>query len=125
MQTTKTLPSIASVEFPGRSDKEVETFLLAPDQCNFIKVRKLDDGEWIGLYKLAYTWSVCCGIGEITSFKYRWCFEDREEAEYMLATLESYDDPPHEDHRHSLRGHRYWGREPLLKMKDDNGIDRW
>lgn len=123
-QTTKTSHSRTSTEFPGMTDTEVESFLLSP-ACGFIKVRKLEEGEWIGLLRLAFTLSVCCGVGSITCFKYRWCFEDPAEAEHMFATLESYDDPPQEDHRHSLRGHRYWGRKPLLKMKDENGIDRW
>ncbi|AQT28746.1 hypothetical protein YOLOSWAG_274 [Erwinia phage vB_EamM_Yoloswag] len=114
-----------NVEFPNMTDKEVESFLLAPDQCNFVKVRKLEDGEWIGIYRLAYTWSVCCGIGEVTSFKYRWCFENREEAEYMFANCVDFDDEPDVDHRHTLVGHRYGSRGPRLVMLDQHGFPRW
>lgn len=122
---TKTTHSSPSPEFPGMPDTDVEAFLLDPDQCNFVKVRKLEDGEWIGIYRLAYTWSVCCGIGEITSYKYRWCFEQREQAEYMFANMVDFDEEPSEQHRSSLVGHRYGSRGPRLVLHDKNGFPRW
>lgn len=110
-----------TILFRASTDEQIETFLK---QQGFICVRKLPDGEWIGLLKLAFTMSVCCGIEEITPFKYRWCFADPVEALHLYTTIEEYDEIPHADHRHSLKGHR-WTTEPRIRLNDENGFPRW
>lgn len=92
------------------SDDEFVKFCL---ENGFISVRKLEDGEWVGLFPLLFTMSVCTGIEQITPFKYRWCFKDISEAENFYNTLMEYDEIPKE--RKSLKGHRYQ-TSPLLNM---------
>lgn len=100
-------------DFEGWTDEKVRDYLI--NSCEMLDVRKLADGEWIGLYRLIYTLSVCMGIGEITSFKYRWCFEDPTEAILFFHTAVEFDDIPVQ--RNSLKGHRYSERTgPLLKQ---------
>lgn len=119
---TKTTPSVINPQFDGMTDKEVESFLA---DNNFIMWRKLEDGEWIGLFRLAYTWSVCCGVERITQYKYRWCFESLEEATYMFDNCKDYDDEPEVDHRQTLVGHRYGSRGPRIMLYDKHGFPRW
>ncbi len=91
-----------TINFRASTDEQIEAFLK---EQGFIEVRKLDDGEWVGLLKLAFTMSVCCGVEEISPFKYRWCFADPTEALLFYATVKEYDEVP--EHKESLRGHRY------------------
>lgn len=54
--------------FGGMTDAEVGRFL---EENGFICYRKLPDGEWIGMLRLVFTMSVCCGITKLECFKYR------------------------------------------------------
>lgn len=112
-----------SVEFPNMTDEEVISYLI--EHCYPVKeheLRKLPDGEWIMLYRLAFTWSVCCGVGMHSMFKYRWCFEDKAEAEHFFNTCQNYDDIPVK--RNSLKGHRYLDK-PLYMEYDELGYEKW
>lgn len=106
-------------EFIGWTDEQVENFLT---ENRFIKTKKLSDGTWAGLYPLAYTLSVCCDIGKYTSYVYRWCFEDRNEAEAFLSELEDFDQVP--TSRESLVGHRHPNSSRLLST-NELGIKKW
>ena len=81
-------------------DPKFKNFLL--DQ-GYLNPRRLEDGEWVAMMPLMFTMSVCCGIGETQPFKYRWCFQDYEEAEAFLEDLVDFDDIPVK--RDSLVGH--------------------
>lgn len=100
--------------------KAFEEYLLT--QCDFMKVRQLADGSWIGVMRLMFTYSVCMDIDEVTPFRYRWCFQDKAEADYFFETAVDFDEVP--TRRVSLKGHRYRG-EPLLREKDEHGFDKW
>ncbi|HCU0313187.1 TPA: hypothetical protein OUE34_005267 [Klebsiella pneumoniae] len=91
---------------------EVENFLFGQ---GFIKVRKIDDGSWIGILPLAYTTSVCMDIEEITPFRYRWCFANPVEALYLFDTATEFYEIPKK--RSSLKGHRYRVAPLLVEMK--------
>lgn len=99
--------------------EEMRDFLL---QNNFMRVRQLEDGSWIGTMKLMFTTSVCMDIDELSPFRYRWCFADPEEANHFFDTAVDFDEVP--TRRTSLKGHRYRG-EPLLREKDEFGFDKW
>lgn len=100
-------------------DPEFKNFLL--DQ-GFLSPRRLDDGEWVAMLPLMFTMSVCCGIGEHHTYRYRWCFGDREEAELFLAELVDFDDIPTK--KDSLKGHRYL-TTPRYMETDQLGINKW
>ncbi|WP_151708839.1 hypothetical protein [Acinetobacter brisouii] len=104
----------------GMSDDEVRSYLL--NECDFMEVRKLEDGAWIGLLKLAFTLSVCMDIGPITPFAYRWCFKDPREARLFFSTAQAFDDIPAV--RTSLKGHRYIS-EPRIVEYDELGLPKW
>ena len=89
----------------------------------YIPPRQLADGDWAGIVRLAFTWSVCMGITPSMPFTYRWCFEDKAEAEFFLATAQDVDEIP--VRKTSLKGHRYTSREPLYREKDRLGFDKW
>lgn len=92
------------------NDIEFEKYCL---ENGFLSVRKLADGEWVGLFPLLFTLSVCTGIEEITPFKYRWCFSDSNEAKLFYNSITEYDEIPLE--RQSLKGHRFQST-PLLNL---------
>lgn len=100
-------------------DPEFKNFLL--DQ-GFLSPRRLEDGEWVAMLPLMFTMSVCCGIGEHHTYRYRWCFGDREEAELFLAELVDFDDIPTK--KDSLKGHRYL-TTPRYMETDQLGINKW
>lgn len=101
------------------TDAEAQEFFAAN---GFICARKLDSGDWVGIYPLLFTTSVCTGITPQRSYTYRWCFEDPKEAHLFFSTAEDYDDIPTE--RSSLRGHRYI-TSPLLIEYDQLGLPKW
>lgn len=105
--------------FDNWSDQDVIARLEGE---SFIHPRKLADGSWVAIYRLAFTWSVCCDITKQTPYAYRWCFKDKEEALYFLETLEEFDDIP--VRRESLTGHRY-NTEPRLYAFNELGMSRW
>lgn len=84
--------------------------------------RNLPDGSWSAIADLMYTTSVCMDVTPLRAFSYRWCFEDRAEAEYFLATAQELDEVP--ERKASLKGHRYTTR-PLYQEKDELGLDKW
>lgn len=108
-------------EFYGMTDDEVSQWLQNQgyDPSHF---RKLDDGEWILLHQLMYTLSVCCGVGKVGMYKYRWCFENPAEAIEFFHACKNYDDIP--EKRESLRGHRYLDK-PRIVEYDESGYPRW
>jgi hypothetical protein len=88
----------------------------------FTEVRQLEDGSWIGIYPLFTTWSVCLDVTKDTSYGYRWCFKDYDEALYFARTVKEFDEIPVK--RESLKGHRYRD-DPRIKMSNQLGFLRW
>ena len=105
--------------FSESTDEEIIAWLK---RQNYIGPRKLDDGTWVAINKLMYTWSVCVDMDEVTAYRYRWCFEDINEARHFLATIKEFDEVP--VRRNSLKGHRYSG-VPLLEEHWPNGRAKW
>lgn len=105
--------------FSSMTDDEVSKWLI---ENGITKFRKLKDGEWICLYKLMFTMSVCCGVDMGSMYKYRWCFADHKEAEKFFNECENYDDIP--SSRKSLKGHRYLDK-PRIVEYDEKGYPRW
>lgn len=103
------------------TDEEVEAFLK---EQQFIQVRKMEDGEWIGILALAYSLSVCTGITYLSAFQYRWCFDNKMSALEFYTEAKTLKDIPNEDLQHDLVGHRHTSA-PLLVLYDKNGFPRW
>lgn len=106
-------------DLQASTDKAFLDFLVSE---GYINPKKLQDGEWVAIMPLAFTTSVCCGIEEITPYKYRWCFKDPAEAYHFLDNIKDFDEVP--EKRESLKGHRYL-RAPLYVEKDARGYDKW
>lgn len=107
--------------FHNKTDEQIKKFL---NEQNFLCVRKLPDGEWIGILKLAYTFSVCMGIEDITPFKYRWCFQNPEHAKEFYDNAVEYDEIPNAELQKSLKGHRHQSA-PLIILYDEHGFPKW
>lgn len=105
--------------FEGWPEADVLAFM---DENLYLMPRQLEGGEWVGMVKLAFTWSICTDVTPGCPFKYRWCFEDKAEALYFLETMQDFDEIP--VHKNSLRGHRYT-TEPLYRETDELGIEKW
>lgn len=118
------IPGVRNVtrnhNFGDWSDEKIEEYLINHEK--FIKVRKLEDGSWVGIMLLLKTTSVCCDIGPSTQFAYRWCFKDPVEAEEFFNEVKEFDDPP--ENKSSLVGHRFTGYSRLYKT-DQEGFKRW
>ena len=103
-----------------KPDEEVIKYLTEVEM--FSRVRKLEDGSFVGCMKLTYTMSVCCDISPTTPYAYRWCFKDPEEAFYFYDNIKEFDEIP--ERRQTLQGHRYT-RESRLAATDNLGFKRW
>ena len=109
--------------FPeSMTDAEIEKWLV--EESNFHCVRKLPDGEWIGIISLAYSLAVCVGIEYVSIMKYRWCFGDAAAARIFYSTATHLKEIPNEELQQSLVGHRHTS-EALLILHDKNGFPRW
>ena len=100
-------------------DEEVEKKLTNE---GFYKVRKLEDGSFVGCMKLMHTMSVCIDITPTTPYAYRWCFKDPEEAFYFCDNIKEFDEIPVK--RSSLQGHRF-ALESRLVVTDKHGFKKW
>ncbi len=89
---------------------------------HFTNIRRLEDGSWVGIYPLAYTWSVCSDITHGSQYGYRWCFKDYDEALYFVENMKDFDEIP--TRRESLKGHRY-SDNPRIKITDELGLQKW
>lgn len=105
--------------FDEWDDEKVITYLTLN---GFTNLKKLEDGSWCGLYRLAFTWSVCTDITYLTPYAYRWCFKDKAEADYFLENLKEFDEVPVK--RTSLVGHRFSGEARLMAF-DNLGLKKW
>ena len=101
-------------------DDKVITFLN--DNC-FIHHRKLGDGSWVAIMRLAFTWSVCTDITPMSPYAYRWCFENIDEALYFIDTIKEFDEVP--TRRDSLRGHRFHDGQARYVKYDELGFKMW
>lgn len=116
-------PGSRSVAAPDELLKmQDEEWFLAYLKNNRIENIRYVDGAWCGLQQLAFTWSVCCDVTINSTFAYRWCFEDKEEALFFLNTMASFDDVPAK--RESLKGHRYRD-SPRMVQFDNLGFAKW
>lgn len=105
--------------FKAGSDNEIKAWIEAN---HYLMPRKLDDGSWVAISRLMYTWAVCVDMDEVTAYRYRWCFGDITEALHFLSTIKEFDEVP--VRRKSLKGHRYSG-DPLLVEYCERGYPRW
>lgn len=91
-------------------------------ELQFKLARQLDDGTWIGIYRLMYTWSVCSGVDSTNMFMYRWCFEEYEHALEFYNNMKELDDIP--TNKTSLVGHRFGTKGPLAKKVYDENYNQ-
>lgn len=99
-----------------------ELILFLKDE-GYTHIRKLEEGDFVAIKRLAYSTSVCCGIDESTPFRYRWCFSKDSDAVEFLNNLDEFDDIP--KNLDALVGHRYTNGKPLVRVKDARGFDKW
>lgn len=105
--------------FEGMTKEQIDQFFK---ENLFIAWRQLPGGEWIALFPLMFTLSVCMDVTYSSPYAYRWCFEDPAEAWYFFENATEYDEVPTK--RESLRGHRYRTTPKLLEF-DERGFARW
>lgn len=115
-----TTPTITTNKLYGIKDESFIDFLT---EQGYIAPKQLQDGEWVAIYPLAFSTSVCSGIDVVTAFKYRWCFARKEDAQAFFDSMVDFDDIP--DNLEALVGHRYTNGTPLVVMKDRYGNNRW
>lgn len=70
------------------TDSMVQALMNPPDQQDdftrklhqweygFVGAKRLEDGTYVGLRRLAFTLAICIGVTETDTFKRRYCFSD-------------------------------------------------
>lgn len=107
--------------FENWPHEEMVAYLL---DCNMQHPRQLEDGNWICLHRLMYTLSVCVGVTPMTTFEYRWCFQDYAEAVGFHREAEHLKSIP--TSTESLVGHRHHGKGALMmKFHPGTEFPRW
>ena len=76
-----------------KRDPAIEQALEDPDN-RFLVWRQLDDGTYVALGRLAFTLGLFIGVGAITPYKRRYCFNDAVTALAEYGGLKTGDDVP-------------------------------
>jgi hypothetical protein len=77
---------------PDRQDDF--TRLLRTDDYRFVGAKRLDDGTYVGLRRLAYSLAICIGVTRTDVFKRRYCFTDITQCIDEYVKITSPDDVP-------------------------------
>lgn len=72
------------------SDDEFQAFL---EENEYTNIRKLPDGTWAALIRLAFTIGMCTGLTEY-GLERRFCYENLAEALGALQALNAWDEEP-------------------------------
>lgn len=56
-------------------DRQDEFTALMRSELGFFGAKRLDDGTYVGLTRLAFTAAICIGTDELTPAKRRYCFD--------------------------------------------------
>lgn len=113
-------PEEIDLAWPGLNENEILKFL---EDNRYLKARKIKDGSWAAIFPLAYTWSVCTDITKRSTYAYRWCFKDPEEAIFFLERIEEFDEIP--TRTESLQGHRFESGFARVIHYGKDGFRKW
>jgi hypothetical protein len=61
--------------------------------AGYSRVRKLDDGKWIGVMRMLYTTGLCYGLAP-EGYEWRYCYEHAADALLALEEWDGAGDPP-------------------------------
>jgi hypothetical protein len=75
---------------PEMDDDKFRLFLI---ENEYQAARKLPDGTWAGLIRLAFTTGLCIGLTD-TGWTRRFCYENLTDALGALQDLQAWDDEP-------------------------------
>lgn len=130
----KNKPNIEEIYNPARGTKASSKYdnfydwddakVLAYLEKNaYTDARKLEDGSWVAIHRLLFAWSICTDISPMSPYAYRWCFQDKEEADYFLANIKEFDEVP--KRKESLKGHRFHDGQARYVKYDKHGFKMW
>jgi hypothetical protein len=74
------------------SDDDFRAWL--ENENGYLFVRKLDDGTWVGLTRMIYTWGLCVGLSQGDGYERRYCYEDQLLAINEIQRMKSSEDIP-------------------------------
>lgn len=77
----------------SKKDAAIEAALNNPIN-NFQQWRQLDDGTYVALGRLMFTIGLFIGVGAITPYRRRYCYNDPTEAHAEYRALRTGDDVP-------------------------------
>ena len=109
-------------EYEMAQVNDVEFMIAFLERNHFKNIRRLEDGSWVGVIRLAYSWAVCSDIMITTIYAYRWCFKTENAAVTFIESMVHFDDIPED--RGMLVGHRYL-TEPRVNRIDEYNSPRW
>lgn len=78
---------------PEESQDDFTKRLLDPG-FGFTVAKKLDDGTYVGISRLAFTYAIHIGIDEERSFRRRYCYSDMNSLLGAYADLKTGNDVP-------------------------------
>lgn len=78
---------------PEHQQDEFTEQLLTPD-FGFIVAKRLDDGTYVGITQLMFTWGLCIGITQQSAYTKRFCFEDAAECLHEYSKLSDSQQEP-------------------------------
>lgn len=87
------MPNLQQLYTPTHQQDEFTEALMGPD-FGFIVAKRLDDGTYVGITKLMFTWGLCIGITTHTAYTKRFCYEDASECLHQYVKLAQVDQEP-------------------------------
>lgn len=77
---------------PGQQDDFTEWMRGA--DARFVGAKRLQDGSYVGVLPLMFTYAICMGVTYEAVFKKRFCYEDMSGCLHEYSRLSSCDDEP-------------------------------
>jgi hypothetical protein len=104
------------------TDDEYIKWLVTPieqDGGGFYKAKRLSDGVIAGIRPLLYHWTMnVCMTGDKFSLYDRWCYANKQLAEYALEAWDGIGDAPVGWHRHPRTSRRRTNGDPAAEYVD-------
>lgn len=70
------------------------TIRMRSDEMTFRGAKRLEDGTYVGILRLAFTWAICIGTDAWTPAKRRYCFEQLSDCLSEYAKITTGEDVP-------------------------------
>lgn len=108
-----------AADIEGTIRRNIENYYRYMAELGFDEIRRLPGGDWVGLYRYAFTVAIVKGVEMDTTTLYdRWCYRTRLEASAALAAWDGMTGEPDGWLRHPASGRCRYDADPERQVLD-------